>query len=125
MDRAHRRTDKVIDETLEKIDKVYSDKEEELVALCSKYFNQFEEADEKKRKEYEDGLITKSQYAAWRTSTMMTGKKWKRFLHRMCKEIHSLNALAIKVSNDRMADVFVENYNFVGKDIEEQVHGLR
>ena len=124
MDRAHRSTDKVVDNVEKQIAEVYKRHEDKLAGMYEKYFSQFADADEKKKKELDDELITKQQYVAWRSKTMMSGSKWKRFLKAVTKEIYKANVEAVAVTNKSLPNVFVENYNFIGKDVERQVNEL-
>ena len=124
MDRAHRSTDKVVDNVEKQIAEVYKRHEDKLAGMYEKYFSQFADADAKKKEELDSGTITKQQYTAWRAKTMMTGSKWKRFLKAVSSEIYKANVEAIEVSNGALAEVFADNYNFTGKDIERQVNEL-
>ena len=124
MDKAHEYTDRELELMGRKIDAIYKVQNKVVVKMAEKYFSQFEDVDNKKKQELEDGKITKAEYKNWRIATMMTGKKWNEFIHSLCKVIHRTNQRAIDISNNATIDVFVENYNFVGKSIEEQVHGL-
>lgn len=124
MDRAHEYTDNKIESVEKKINKVYKELQSEIDKKTAQYFDQFKEADDIMRKRLDAEEITENEYNVWRTTTMMRGAKWDKFVKDMCKIIHEANKKAISLSNEAMTDVFIENYNYTGKDIERQVREL-
>ena len=125
MDSAHEYTDDKIDAVEKQIDRVYASLQKDIDKLAKQYFSQFEDADAQKLAEVKAGSITENEHRLWRASEMMSGRKWSAFVKKVCKLIYEANKKAVSISNMAMTDVFIENYNFVGKDIERQVHALR
>lgn len=125
MDRAHEYTDNKIESVEKKINKVYKDLQAEIDKKTAQYFDQFKDADDAMRAKVNAEEMTEAEYNTWRTTTMMRGAKWDKFLKDMCKIIHEANKKAISLSNTAMTDVYIENYNHVGKDIERQVRELQ
>ena len=125
MDSAHKYTDKKIEDTESQINKVYNKLEKDLIKMSNDYFEQFSDVDAEKQKEVESGDITEKEYRSWRASTMMSGLKWSNFSKAVSKRIYEANKQATDIFNSVLPDVFVENYNHIGKDIQRQVREIR
>ena len=124
MDRAHEYTDNKIESVEKKINKVYKNLQTKINKKTTQYFDQFKDADDAMRAKVDAEEMTEAEYNAWRITTMMQGAKWDKFVKEVCKLIYEANKKAISISNDAMTDVFIENYNYIGKDIERQVREL-
>lgn len=125
MDKAHERTDKEIELIERQIDRIYAVQQKLISKLTERYFSKFEKADNEKKAKLDAGEITESEYRKWRQSTMMNGVEWYKFISDVCKIIHRTNVQAVALSNKVMPNVFVDNYNEVGKDIERQVREIQ
>ena len=118
MDKAHEYTDKKIEELYKSIDTIYDSKTKELDRLFNAYFSKFEKEASKKQKELDE-----KEYRKWLFS-ICTGREWNKLVKSATKIITGLNKKSAQTMNDAMADVYIENYNYIGKDIEEQVNGI-
>lgn len=111
-------------ESLERrIRKIYSDAETELTQTVNSFFARFKDADERKRKEVEDGTLTEKQYAEWRRSQIMQGEHWTRLRDEMAAKMLHANEIATSYINHELPPSYMRGYNQQGLEAERVISG--
>lgn len=106
------------------IDNLYEQSVPVIAKMYSQYFKQFEAEDNKMQKRLKAGEITEMEYKAWRTTTMITGKKYDKFCRDVSNAMLEIEKKAVELSNRAMEKVFAQEYNEVGHDIAKRVRRL-
>lgn len=117
-DKAHKLTDKEIEQMERHLSVIYARAEKELTEKAEQYFKRFEELDAKKRKLVEAGKMTEQEYKRWRQNKIMTGKHWTAMKEQAAQELLRVNQTAIEYVNDRLSRVYAINYNHSAQEIE-------
>ena len=110
-DKAHILTDKKLEEMERRLAAIYASSESELTDIAEEYFSAFEEADEKKRKQLDDGEITEEEYRTWRQQKFLRGELYKKMQEDVAKKLLAINALAVAYINKQLPGIYAANYN--------------
>ena len=121
-DKAHRDTDKLIEELEKQLSAVYSRAQKELTEKADKYFARFAELDKKQRKLVDDGKLSEDDYKKWRQNKMLTGEHWTTMVEESAKLASDANKMAIQYINGRLPNVYVTNYNFTAGTMEQSLN---
>lgn len=119
---AEKQTEKELAKLERDISNIYSQMAKELKKDIEKYFDQFTDADEKKKEQLEAGEITNEEYKQWRLKTMCQGGKYKAFRDELAKKCLKANQEADKLINQEATEVFALNYNYTAYKIEKIVN---
>lgn len=113
-DRAHKITDKKLEEMEKHLTAIYSEAEKDIAEKMKKYFAQFQKADEKKRKLVELGELTKGEYKEWRQGKIMYGTRFAAMKKNISEELLHVNETATAYINGELPEVYALNYNAIG-----------
>lgn len=94
-DRAHRLTDKKLEEMENRLSAIYSRAEKEIQKTADEYFSKFAKQDEAKRKLVEAGKLTEDEYKKWRKGKVMYGKRFTEMKEQCAKQLLNVNQTAI------------------------------
>ena len=119
----NKRADKALANLERSIKGLYKSTKRELQKEIEAYFEQFKEADEKKRVALNAGEITKEQYKQWRIRQIATGIGYEELRDKIARQYLATNREAIELVNASRLDVFAENYNFEAYILESAVNG--
>lgn len=122
-DKAHRETSRRLQQMEFHLKRIYKEAEKELEEKASEYFAQFEEQDSAKRKEMEEGKITKKNYEKWRRSKILYGERWKTMQMQIAENLTNVRETALAYINGELPDVYALNFNYIGTDISSKVKG--
>lgn len=122
-DKAHRLTDRELDEMERHLSAIYNRAGKEIADKADKYFSQFETADSAKRKLVDAGEITEKDYKAWRQSQIMTGKHWMAMKDQTATELLRANKKAQAYVNGKLPKVYSLNYNATSQGISRGLKG--
>lgn len=103
--------------------KPYLKAEKEIRKMIKDYFAQYAEADEEKRKQMEDGQITKEEYKSWRMQTICSGKKYEAFRDKLAKKYVSLDQESVKAINKAKDEAFITGANYNLCILEKRING--
>lgn len=110
-DKAHRLTDKKLEEMEKRLSAIYSRAEKEITQTAEDYFSKFAAQDEKKRKLLEQGKITEEEYKKWRKGKVMYGKRFTEMKEQCAKQLLNVNQTALAYVNGELPEVYAINYN--------------
>ena len=122
-DKAHRLTDKKLEEMERHLSAIYSRAHKEISEKYENYILKFEAADEKKRKLLDSGKITKKQYEEWRKGQIATGTHWRNMKEQTARQLLHVNEIAVSYINDQLPEIYCYNYNYSAQDFERKFHG--
>lgn len=124
-DKAHKQTDKIIEEMEQAIRLLYSSRQAEIQGIFNQFFEKYKDEDEIMRQKVEEGVIDKQEYVNWRQKTILRDKQYKQTIKKMSAKYTEILQEAVALANGRMKEVYGLNYDFVGKEIEKQVRTLK
>lgn len=110
-DKAHRLTDKKLEEVEKRLSAIYSRAEKEIQQTADEYFSRFAKQDEAKRKLLEQGKITEEEYTKWRKGKVMYGKRFAEMKEQCAKQLLNVNQIALAYVNGELPEVYAINYN--------------
>lgn len=110
-DKAHRLTDKKLEEMEKRLSAIYSRAEKEIQKTADEYFARFAKQDEAKRKLLEQGKITEDEYTKWRKGKVMYGKRFTEMKEQCAKQLLNVNQTAMAYINGELPEVYALNYN--------------
>ena len=110
-DKAHRLTDKKLEEMEKRLSAIYSRAEKEIQKTADDYFSKFAKQDEAKRKLLEQGKITEDEYTKWRKGKIMYGKRFTEMKEQCAEQLLNVNQTAIAYINGELPEVYALNYN--------------
>lgn len=110
-DKAHRLTDKKLEEMEKRLSAIYSRAEKEIQKTADEYFSRFAKQDESKRKLLEQSKITEEEYTKWRKGKVMYGKRFTEMKEQCAKQLLNVNQTALSYINGELPEVYAINYN--------------
>ena len=110
-DKAHRLTDKKLEEMEKRLSAIYSMAEKEIQQTADEYFSKFAKQGEAKRKLLEQGKITEEEYTKWRKGKVMYGKRFAEMKEQYAKQLLNVNQTALAYVNGELPEVYAINYN--------------
>lgn len=124
MDTAHEATDHIISVTESKLQALYAQEDGKREQMVYDFLVKFQAEDDELTRQYKNGEITKSTYENKRRKLLMGSKDYKKLVKKLTASYADTNRQALEIINGQRAEVFVINYNYVGKDIENQVRRM-
>ena len=120
-DIAHEETEKLLDDIRVEIESVYGQAYDEIREKAESYLEWFKDADQKKRKQLENGEITAEEYKNWRINKMLTGQNHFAMLETISDDLANINGIAASIINGYMPEVYALNGNFTAYTIEKKL----
>ena len=117
-DKAHRLTDKKLEEMEKRLSAIYSRGEKEIQKTADEYFARFAKQDEAKRKLLEQGKITEDEYNKWRKGKVMYGKRFTEMKEQCAKQLLNVNQTALAYVNGELPEVYAINYNALAGSVD-------
>lgn len=118
VDAGHIEVDELISDLEDDLDREYSIAAQQMRKKADEYFKTFKEIDAKKRKELENGTITKKEYQAWRLSHMLTGKRWFEYADILATDLTNVNIIADSIVYGYLADAYCIGINYGVYNVE-------
>ncbi len=117
-DKAHRLTDKKLEEMEKRLSAIYSRAGKEIQKTADEYFSRFAKQDEAKRKLLEKGKITEEEYKKWRKGKVMYGKRFTEMKEQCAKQLLNVNQTALAYVNGELPEVYALNYNALASSVD-------
>jgi len=117
-DRGHELTDEILNKLENRIADEYAVATRDMQRKFREYMDKFTEEDEKQKALLDAGKITKKEYKDWRYRHMMVGKRWEAMKDVLAEDLKHASDIALKISGEKMADVYALNANFATYQIE-------
>ena len=118
VDEGHEDVDELLSDLEDELDREYSIAARQMRKKALEYLAFFKEMDAKKRKELENGTITKKEYQAWRLSHMLTGKRWFEYADILATDLTNVNIIADSIINGYMPDAYSIGINYSVYNVE-------
>lgn len=124
MSEAHKRADKILLQTENKIDAFYDKHTPAIIKICNAFYKLNKDEFEEKLQAYKDGKITKDEYRQYMLSKTIFSDDWRKTVDKMTTAIADMNQKALNtvVSGD-MEDIYIDNYNTTIKAIGGELLG--
>lgn len=118
MDKAHKQTDKMLDQMEEHLSAIYSEAQKDIQKKADEYFDKFKKADEEKRKLVKQGKLTDEEYKKWRQGKIMYGKRFTAMKEDIAKQLLNVNQTATAYINGELPEVYTLNYNALADTVD-------
>lgn len=118
-DPAHVETDKVIEKIEKRIAKEYRQAHEEVSEKLWDYLRRFEKKDATWRKWVEEGKKSQEDYAKWRQSQIIMGKRWEDLKDVLATDYANVHDIAGSIANSYIPEVYAINHNYSTFEIEK------
>lgn len=118
MDKAHRLTDKKLEEMEKRLSAIYSEAQKDIQKKSDEYFDKFKKADEEKRKLVKQGKLSEKEYKEWRQNKIMYGKRFTAMKEDVAKQLLNVNQTATAYINGELPEVYSLNYNALAESVD-------
>lgn len=118
MDKAHRLTDKKLEEMEKRLSAIYSEAQKDIQKKSDEYFDKFKKADEEKRKLVKQGKLSQKEYKEWRQNKIMYGKRFTAMKEDIAKQLLNVNQTATAYINGELPEVYTLNYNALAESVD-------
>ena len=118
MDKAHKQTDKMLDQMEEHLSAIYSEAQKDIQKKADEYFDKFKKADAEKLKLVEQGKLTEKEYKQWRQNKLMYGKRFTDMKENIAKQLLNVNQTATAYINGQLPEVYALNYNALADTVD-------
>lgn len=118
MDKAHKQTDKMLDQMEEHLSAIYSEAQKDIQKKADEYFDKFKKADAEKLKLVEQGKLTEKEYKQWRQNKLMYGKRFTDMKEDIAKQLLNVNQTAMAYINGQLPEVYALNYNALADTVD-------
>lgn len=109
--KAHINADKTLESIEGNINTLYNKKTSKIANKAKVIKKMFGKIWENKLSELNAGKITKQEYEEFMIKNVLLSKQWKKINRSITKEISETNKQAIEIANEKMADIYIYNYN--------------
>ena len=117
-DIAHRMTDEMLDDLEERIAEEYAKASRDMQKKYIAWAEQFAEQEKKQKALLDAGKITQKEYNDWRFRHEAIGKRWEAMKDVLAADLENARNIALKISGEKMPDVYALNANFAAYQIE-------
>lgn len=118
MDKAHRLTDKKLEEMEKRLSAIYSEAQKDIQKKSDEYFDKFKKTDKEKRKLVKQGKLTDEEYKNWRQNKIMYGKRFTAMKEDVAKQLLNVNQTATAYINGELPEVYSLNYNALAETVD-------
>lgn len=120
-DYGSRHTNKKISEVDRSLRKTYRTAQKELEKKLADFNRKSEARDRAKRKQVEEGKISKQDYKDWLAGQVFIRKNWENKIAQVSAVMTDHNRQAMKLINEGRLDTFAENYNYEAFQTEKVI----
>lgn len=117
-DIGERYTEQAYDDLRRRLRQVYSDAQRDIAAKAASFERGHRERVKKHLKEVREGKITKADYEAWMRGQVFQREQWQKKREQIAQIMTRADEQAMAMLNDGRIDVFAENANFMGWNME-------
>jgi len=118
MDYGHSQTDKMLAKLEKRIGKEYDEARKSVKKKAKRMWDNYEAQYQKKKKELEQGLITKQELKAWKQAQIARHDRYVAMQNVLEQDILHANEIATGLINDWNIDVYALNANYATYAIE-------
>ena len=118
MDKAHRLTDKKLEQMEKRLSAIYSEAQKDIQKKSDEYFDKFKKADAEKRELVKQGKLTDEEYKTWRQNKIMYGKRFTAMKEDVAKQLLNVNQTATAYINGELPEVYTLNYNALAETVD-------
>lgn len=116
-DIGHKLADKEIDRIREELDAEYKKAYTELKKKADKYFAKYDKQVKQWMDAVKAGEKSDADFLAWKQREMINNKRYGSLVRTLSKELTKTDQMARDIVNGHLADVYVENYNFMAFEL--------
>lgn len=116
---AHVRADKKIYLISKDLEKMYKNDSQELIDKFLTRFKEFENIIEDNLNKFESEEINKEEYKDIIIKKVFLSKSWKATCKELAKQLNKTNSKALKMINNNMSEIYIDNYNTIQKTVTE------
>ena len=120
-DYGHKYADMKISEVDRKLKRTYRTAQTELKKKLSDFNKRYEARNKEKKKQLNEGKISKQDYQNWLTGQVFIRNQWQNKINQINAVMLDHNRQAIRIVNESKFDVFAENYNFQAFRAEKEM----
>ena len=117
-DRGHELTDEILDSLENRVAEEYATASRDMQKKLRDYLEQMEAGRAKQKALLDAGEITQKEYNDWVFRHTMMGKRWEAMRDTLAEDLEKANEIALKISGEKMADVYCLNADFATYQIE-------
>lgn len=118
MDLGEKYTYKLTAQMERRLAKEYKQAEKEIQEKMEAWFAQFEKQDKQWKELVDKGEKTQTEYAEWRKSKYLFGKKWTEQKESIAQELLKLRTSTMKETRKMLPEIMAANYNFATYQVE-------
>lgn len=116
-------TDKRLKDLITRLHVAYQEAADDLYAKQTSWLHAHEKRVEKYRAQVEAGLITQADFDAWMQGQLFQERAWRLKRGQLAREMVNVDKQAMRMINDGKIDVFAENANWMGFEIDQDTGG--
>lgn len=117
-DRAHRETDKLIEEVEKRTRELYAQASKEVQEKLDDYLRRLEVKDRIWQQNVEDGKATLEEWQQWRRGQIMAGYRWEALQNQLAEDLHNTNVIARDIVNSARCEAYALNMNYATWRVE-------
>ena len=122
MDKMHKQTDRELKMLEKRLQTEYKQAYEEISKKLERMSKSFQKKDAEKRVLLSNGDITQQMYTTWRQEQMMKGGRLYAIQKSLAETMVKANVASMDIINAQTNNVFAENANYAGFEIEDGFH---
>lgn len=123
-DAASRITDRIIEQTLRKIDKVYFQATKEIRQKMKDFVERHQQKNAEMLQKLKAEKITEAEYKSWLRGQVFIGHQWEAKVKSVAKTMTNANKEAAKIVRGSQMETFAENMNYELFQMEKQLRTL-
>lgn len=117
-DMGERYTDEALKQLQRRLTGVYLEAKRDVAMKLSSFESAHRERVRKHRQEVQEGKITQADFEAWMRGQVFQREQWQQKVAQVSELLVRADEQAMAMLNDGKVDVFAENANFMGWDLE-------
>lgn len=121
---ADKATENALTALEKRLGRVYARAYNEANQTALEYFTNLPKRYRKEYEAYQNGAYTKAQFAAWFTSQIGRGERWKKVRDDIAEQAITANKQAVAIINDATPDVYALNANWSAYEIERRTSSM-
>ena len=118
-DKAHRLTDKKLEEMEKRLSAIYSRADKEITKKYNDLLQKIAIEDRKKRELVKVGKLSEDEYKKWRKKKLLFEKQAKERANEIAAELSRVNEMAMAYVNGKLPEIYGLNYNALEDAVSE------
>ena len=117
-DYGQRATDREYERVRKRVNEIYRRAYVDIKRKGEDFVEKHKARDAKYRQAVKDGTMSQADYDAWLRGQIFQGKEWAAKKRQMADTLYHADVAAQKIVNDARFDVFAQNANYIGYNLE-------